>query len=69
MKADLNCVYEVPFEICVYHEAQAYALKHGFKWCRLNGNVLSSLRKPYYSLCLPKNTAIRFRRWLDYVRK
>ena len=68
MQRDLNnCGYQVPFEIRIYHEAQAYALKWGLKWCRVNGNRVSSLRCPNYSLGLREDIAKRFKRWLRYM--
>lgn len=68
MLKDLNCSYQVPFEIRVYHEAQYFALGFGIKWCRVRGNNVSSLRCPGYSLGLREDIAIRFKRWLNYVQ-
>jgi len=60
--------YKLPWDIEIYHRAQEFALKNGIKWCRMNGNVLYSLRRPHYSILLRDDVAFRFRRWLNFLR-
>ena len=69
MKRDLdNCGYKVPHEIQIYRRAQAFALEAGLKWLVMAGNNIRSLRRPGYSILLPDEVAIRFRRWIAQMK-
>ena len=69
MKRDLDCSYQVPWEIRVYHEAQEFALRWGLKWCRCENNTVRSLRCPGYSIGLREDVAKRFNRWLIWSQR